>query len=53
MKSYPEIMRLLLNQEYQQEFDEASYQNAANAVDNKLQRIQGGDKGEKRRMKII
>lgn len=43
----------ILNQEYQQEFDEASYQNAANAVDNKLQRIQGGDKGEKRRMKII
>lgn len=48
-----EEVKEILNLEYRKEFDEISYQNAANTVDNNLQRIQGGDKEKKRRMKII
>lgn len=48
-----EKVKEILNLEYRKEFDEISYQNAANTVDNNLQRIQGGDKEKKRRMKII
>lgn len=48
-----EKVKGILNLEYQKEFDEIRYQNAANTVDNNLQRIQGGDKEKKRRMKTI
>ena len=48
-----EKVKEILNLEYRKEFDEISYQNATNTVDNNLQRIQGGDKEKKRRMKII